>query len=418
MSINSILNKTPEDWNLTTLGDKVSVLTDYTANGSFASLKENVTYYNELNYAVLVRTTDLKKKKFKPERFTDQKGYEFLKKSVLYGGEILMANVGSIGEVYIVPEHDTPMTLAPNMYLIKYNEDLINTYAYYFMNSSLFMRQLLSKIASTTLQAVNKANFKSIKLPLPPLEEQKKIADILSTVDQKIAFVEDNISQTEELKKGLMQKLLTEGIGHTEFKDSEIGRIPVSWGVVQIKQLGSVVTGSTPKTSNKEFYNNGTKLWASPSDLGKSKEIKNTNTKLSDLGFNETRILPARSILVTCIGSTIGKIGIAYQEMSTNQQINSVVCNEKNDPDFYFYVLDQKKDYIKKLAGTQAVPLLNKTDFSMIKVIQAPLKEQKQIAEILSTVDQKLEVLKDKKESFKELKKGLMQKLLTGEVRV
>jgi len=288
----------------------------------------------------------------------------------------------------------------------------------YFVGSKLFSKQYMQESQGSAQVNFGPTHLKKMYISLPPLPEQKKIAEILSTVDQKIAFVDNQIEETELLKKGLMQKLLTEGIGHTEFKDSEIGRIPESWKVVQIKQLGSVVTGSTPKTSNKDFYKYGIRLWASPSDLGKSKEIKNTATKLSDLGFEQTRILPARSILVTCIGSTIGKVGIAYEEMSTNQQINSVVCNEKNDPDFYYYVLEQKKDYIKKLAGTQAVPLLNKTDFSMIKVIQAPLKEQKQIAEILSTTDEKLETLKAKKESFEELKKGLMQKLLTGEVRV
>ncbi len=205
----SELGRIPQGWELKTLGELVFILTDYTANGSFASLKENVTYFNEPNFAALVRTTDLKKKEFKPERFTDKRGYEFLKKSALYGGEILMANVGSIGEVYIVPEVDFPMTLAPNMYLIKYNDNLINTYAYYFMNSSIFINQLLSKIASTTLQAVNKANFKSIKIPLPPLEEQKKIADILSTVDKKLENLKEKKQSFEELKKGLMQKLLT-----------------------------------------------------------------------------------------------------------------------------------------------------------------------------------------------------------------
>ena len=309
--------------------------------------------------------------------------------------------------------------IANNLFKINLDQKIANNdFFEHLLKSSFVQNKLQSGSASTTMPAINFSTLNTVVIPLPPLEEQKKIADILSTVDKKIAFVEENINATEELKKGLMQKLLTEGIGHTEFKDSELGRIPESWEVVQIKQLGTVVTGSTPKTANKEFYENGTRLWASPSDLGKSKEIKNTATKLSNLGFEQTRILPARSILVTCIGSTIGKIGIAYEEMSTNQQINSVVCNEKNNSDFYYYVLDHQKEYIKKLAGTQAVPLLNKTDFSMIKVIQAPLEEQKQIAEILSTVDKKIENLKEKKLSFEELKKGLMKKLLTAEVRV
>ncbi len=83
------MSNLPKDWELKTLGELVSILTDYTANGSFASLKENVTYFNEPNFAALVRTTDLKKKNSIPERFTDKRGYEFLKKSALYGGEII-----------------------------------------------------------------------------------------------------------------------------------------------------------------------------------------------------------------------------------------------------------------------------------------------------------------------------------------
>ncbi len=86
------------------------------------------------------------------------------------------------------------------------------------------------------------SEYSKIKIPFPPLEEQKKIADILSTVDKKIAFVEENINATEELKKGLMQKLLTEGIGHTEFKDTTIGKIPSSWEVVKLAEAIDIMT--------------------------------------------------------------------------------------------------------------------------------------------------------------------------------
>ncbi len=197
------------------------------------------------------------------------------------------------------------------------------------------------------------------------------------------------------------------------YKDTEIGVIPVEWEVVKLDSLGKIITGSTPKTSNQDFYLNGTRLWASPSDLGKSKEVKTTNTKLSDLGFEQIRVLEKRSILITCIGSTIGKMGIAYEEMSSNQQINAITCNEANNPDFYYYVLFKIKDKIQKLAGTQAVPLLNKTDFSQIKVIQPPLKEQEKIADILSTADEKIDAIATQIEKAQTLKKGLLQKLLS-----
>ena len=110
-------NDYPE-WEEKRLGEIIEFLSDYTANGSFASLKENVTYYTEENYAVLVRTTDLEKRIFTPERFTDKKGYNFLKKTALFGGEIILANVGSIGNVYKVPSYNKPMTLAPNTCLL------------------------------------------------------------------------------------------------------------------------------------------------------------------------------------------------------------------------------------------------------------------------------------------------------------
>ncbi|MFA6396759.1 MAG: restriction endonuclease subunit S, partial [Sulfurimonas sp.] len=197
------------------------------------------------------------------------------------------------------------------------------------------------------------------------------------------------------------------------YQQTEIGVIPEEWEVVELKSIGQIVTGSTPKTSNQEYYTNGTRLWASPSDLGKSKEVKSTTNKLTDLGFEQTRVLPARSILVTCIGSTIGKIGMAYEEMSTNQQINSLVCTKENSSDFYYYVLDMKKEYIKNLAGTQAVPLLNKSDFSVIKVPKAPIEEQQKIAEILSTVDQKIDSIDTKIKETQTLKRGLMQRLLS-----
>jgi len=197
------------------------------------------------------------------------------------------------------------------------------------------------------------------------------------------------------------------------YKETEIGVIPVEWDVVKLNSLGKIITGSTPKTSNQDFYLNGTRLWASPSDLGRSKEVKITNTKLSDLGFEQIRVLDKRSILITCIGSTIGKMGIAYEEMSSNQQINAVTCNDNNNPDFYYYVLFKIKDKIQKLAGTQAVPLLNKTDFSQIKVIQPPLKEQEKIADILSTADDKIDAIASQIQKAQTLKKGLLQKLLS-----
>lgn len=332
-------------------------------------------------------------------------------------GDIIFGRVGTLGQPLIV-ETDIEFCIFVSLGLMRVFDNLHNVFLKQWMTSDYFTKQVDSKVIGSAQKNLNIGWLRNFKILLPSLKEQEKIADILSTTDAKIDAIASQIEKAETLKKGLLQKLLSEGIGHSEFKDSEIGKIPASWEVGKLSDLGKIITGSTPKTSNQDFYINGTRLWASPSDLGKSKEIKNTNTKLSDLGFEQIRVLEERSILITCIGSTIGKMGIAYEEMSSNQQINAITCNQYNNPDFYYYALLQIQDKIKKLAGTQAVPLLNKTDFSQIKIIKAPLKEQKQIADILSTADKKLEVLRAKKQMYDTLKKGLLQKLLSGEVRI
>jgi type I restriction enzyme, S subunit len=110
----------PSNWKWITFGDIIDFLTDFQANGSFASLKQNVRTYSSKNYAVLVRLKDLRKqmKASTDFSYTDKHGYDFLKKSALRGGEILVANVGSVGFSIIMPNIDQPATLAPNMFLV------------------------------------------------------------------------------------------------------------------------------------------------------------------------------------------------------------------------------------------------------------------------------------------------------------
>ena len=133
-----------------------------------------------------------------------------------------------------------------------------------------------------------------------------------------------------------------------------------------IKDYGEVITGNTPPTKNIEYYSNGSYLWASPADLGLSKHITSTKTKLSLLGLKKTRTLPQGSTLVTCIGSTIGKMGMATETMSTNQQINSVIVNDSTNNDFAYYaILNAFPRYLSEV-GVQAVPILSKSNFEKL----------------------------------------------------
>ena len=163
------------------------------------------------------------------------------------------------------------------------------------------------------------------------------------------------------------------------YKATALGIIPQEWEVKRIKDFGSVITGNTPSTLDSENYG-GCYMFVSPADLSEdAKYIITTEKTLSDKGFSQARRIPKGSILFTCIGSTIGKIGIASQDLATNQQINSIVTNSE----YLFYALSFQSNRIRILANEQAVPIINKSDFEKIKVAFPPLAEQRKIAEVL-----------------------------------
>ena len=201
-----------------------------------------------------------------------------------------------------------------------------------------------------------------------------------------------------------------------EYKKTEIGKLPSEWEIKSIGDIGEIITGSTPKITY-DFIDKVQHLWVSPADMGNTKYIRDTAKKLNNSSFNKTRILPKGSILVTCIGSTIGKIGIAGDELSTNQQINSIVCSEKYNNEYIYYVIDYNFNNYMRFISSQAVPIINKTTFSKIKIQIPRREEQEKIAEILSTWESAIEKQEQLIEKKIEFKKGLMQRLLSGKVR-
>ena len=306
-----------------------------------------------------------------------------------------------------------------------YGSDLLDiNYFDLFSHTEIFHKMII-----LTTQGVHIEKFVflekewlNFKLPLPSLLEQQKITSILSNVDNLIESTVQVITHSKKVKTGLMQKLLTRGIDHTKFKKvpwlfgKEI-EIPDEWEVKTISELGKIVTGSTPDTTNKKYFGNDF-LWASPIDFEGEKYITQTNSMLSEKGLSISRKIPKDAVLVVCIGSTIGKIGMASVEMSTNQQINSIICNNV-DSNFIYYQLQQNNYLIKNRSNQSAVPIINKTEFGKFKLILPnEIQKQQKIATILSNIDSKITSQEQYKEKLQKLKKSLMQKLLTGEVRV
>ena len=184
------------------------------------------------------------------------------------------------------------------------------------------------------------------------------------------------------------------------------------WEKCKLGDYGKVVTGNTPPTKDIENYENGTYLWASPADLGIIKSITETKTMLSAQGFSKTRTLPKGSVLVTCIGSTIGKAGMATKEMSTNQQINSIVVNDNNDNEFVYYAIQSAFPRYLSSIAVQAVPIISKSAFELLPNNRPYLQEQKKIGKFLSLLDERIAAQNKIIDKLQSLIKGLRASLM------
>ena len=180
------------------------------------------------------------------------------------------------------------------------------------------------------------------------------------------------------------------------------------WEKCSIQDYGEVVTGNTPPTSHAEYYKNGSCLWASPADLGINKNITETKTKLSFSGFKKTRNIPKGSVLVTCIGSTIGKMGMATETMSTNQQINSIVVNGKSNSNFVYYAICRAFPRYLSEVGVQAVPILSKANFEKLPNYTTCRKEQDKIGYFFNLLDERIATQNKIIEKLESLIKGII----------
>lgn len=170
----------------------------------------------------------------------------------------------------------------------------------------------------------------------------------------------------------------------------------MNWRKVSIGELGRIVTGKTPPTGNREFYD-GEYPFITPTDLDwQSYIVRSTHSSVTELARdrNKNQFIPANSTVFTCIGNTIGKCGLSAADCLTNQQINSVVPADKHDPKFVYYLLNYHRPQIRSLGlgNGAAQPIINKTTFSEVKVsVPATLDDEQRIATILSAYDDLIE---------------------------
>ena len=318
---------------------------------------------------------------------------------------------GLVSPAYTVLEPKKSITSAFAKYLVK-EERLVQVF---HKNSQGLVDDTLN---------LKFANFSPIQVKIPPLPEQKKIASILTSVDEVIEKTQSQIKKLKDLKKGTMNELLTKGIGHTEFKDSKLGRIPKSWRVLTIGELGEFKNGINKP---KEAFGSGTKFvnisdaYSVNLDCKSLKRVKVKPQEIIDYKLEMSDLVFVRSS-VKLEGVAIPTIFKSYEEsvIFCGFMIRFRSRSEEVVPEYLreYLLTDKPRILMQRVATGGANININQEALSVFKVMLPTKDEQKYIIKKTKSANIQIAKLTLKHAKFQSLKKSLMQDLLTGKVRV
>lgn len=254
--------------------------------------------------------------------------------------------------------------------------------------------------------------FFNIKVVYPAdIEEQKKTAKILNNLDEKIKAEKTNVEKLKALKSSMLTKMFPkegESVPELRFKG-----FTDPWEQRELGELGEIMTGATPSTSKPEYYSEDGIPWVTPTDIN-ALTISDTPRKLSEEGMRIGRVVPANTILCTCIAS-IGKNALLTVKGSFNQQINSLTPNTKNDAYFLLTESELWSDKMKRMAASGTMQIVNKSEFAALITMVPSIDEQKKLGTCFSNLDHLITLHQRKYEKLLDVKKAFLEKMIGGD---
>ena len=393
------IGRIPKDWDVMMLNE----ITNYkSSNLSLNKLEENTGKYKLYGASGMLKGVDFYQ--------TDKESFAIVKDGSGFGNLLWCDKnssiLGTLGRIT--------------------NKEISDLKFCFYLTHTIKFKRYMS---GSTIPHLYYKDYGNIKLPVPPLTEQKKIAAILSAVDEQISTTDKIIEKSKELKKGLMQKLFSEGIEHTEFKETKIGRIPKDWEVLRLGEVCLKIRdgnygGSYPKAN--EFLNSGVPFLTSASIGGGNFIIKKKIKFISPEKHSELTKAHIKfgDVLFTNRGANVGSVALVQQELddaNIGPQLTYLRCKLGVIENQYLFNFMQSNSFQKQVKSLDNGTAMNFFGIGTTKTFKLPipsLSEQQKIAAILSEADAKIEKEQTQKVQLEQLKKGLMQQLLTGAKRV
>ena len=395
-----------DDWEQRKFSE-ILAKSDGLRRGPFGSALKKEFFISSSEYTVYEQNNAIYNT-WKTRYFITPEKFQELHKFQLMPGDFILSGAGTIGRIAQVPANITKGVFNQALIRIRINPEWMDKKFFLIWMQSENMQRKLTQAnpGSAMTNLVPMSEIKKWEIIIPSKAEQNKIGEFIQKLNSFITLHQRKLDLLNQLKKGLLQKMFADKGSKRPILRFE--GFTGNWEIRQLKELGEIITGNTPKTSQVENYSSNGIPWVTPTDIN-SIYTTDSAKRLSTVGKDKAKIAPANSLLVTCIAS-IGKNTLVLQESAFNQQINALIP-VKNDPFFLLAESAKWSRIMRNLAGQTSMQIINKKTFSGISTSIPDLKEQKIIGSLFKKLDNTIAFQQQRISRVNEIKKSLLQQM-------
>ncbi|HEX9980216.1 MAG TPA: restriction endonuclease subunit S [Flavobacterium sp.] len=320
-------------------------------------------------------------------------------------GDVLITTEAPLGNVAAIDRED--IALAQRVIKLRGKQKVIsNDFLKHRLISPQFQQIISDRSSGSTAKGIKGAELHKIQILFPSSEEQNKIANVLSVIDEMLNRIKKKKALLEKYKKGMMQKIFNQEI---RFKDED-GKDFEEWQARSIGDVAEIIGGGTPETGNEEYWN-GNIHWFTPTEIKQKYATKSART-ITPLGLQKSsaKLLPVGALLLTT-RATIGDVSIATEECATNQGFQSLVSKEGYNNVFLYNWIKMNKHELVQRANGSTFPEISKSEIEQIPLSVPGFEEQTKIANFLSAIDDKINLVAVQIEKMEKFKKGLLNEM-------
>ena len=323
-------------------------------------------------------------------------------------GDILFARTGaSVGKSYIYKNSDGLVYYAGFLIRAKIKKDYNPEFVFQNTLTNDYEKFINVTSMRSGQPGVNAQEYSQYQIMIPCKAEQDKISDYLRSLDTLITLHQRKYDKLQNIKKSMLEKMFPKN--GSNVPEIRFSGFTDPWEQRKLGELGEISTGSTPSTANSAYYSDDGMPWVTPTDIN-ALTISDTPRKLSEEGAKVGRVVPANTILCTCIAS-IGKNTLLTAKGSFNQQINSLTPYDENDAYFLLTESEIWSNTMKRMAASGTMQIVNKAEFSELKTKVPSLAEQQQIGTYFKNLDNLITLHQRELEKLQNIKKSMLEKM-------